>query len=182
MNIPPDQNTRAEAMWRVISQRVDFRNKRVIDLGCGTGDFLWRAYVSGAKTTHGVDIDPAICKLESVWLQDEGCLVEVPNIKIDINSWVKQEDRKWSYDIAFCFSVLPYLDDIPATLQWMADTFPLCLIEAQYYPEPYHIKKINSDRGMVQLLVNNGFTNAEPIGKTYVEIRDLYRTIWMCSK
>ena len=55
MQIPTDTNTRAESMWRIISQRVDFRQKSVVDLGCGHGEMLWRCYLAGAEEVRGIE-------------------------------------------------------------------------------------------------------------------------------
>lgn len=175
MQIPKDMNTRAEAMWRIISREVDFRNKRVIDLGCGTGDFLWRAYVAGARFIVGVEQENND-RLRQM-LRDKICSIVLG----DINSHQDIANFSKPFDIAMCFSVFPYLDDIPATLQWMAENFALCLIEAQYDPEPYNIG-VASDTGMAELLIANGFNHVKPLGYTYVEIRDAKRTIWLCSK
>lgn len=197
MNIPEDTNTRAEDMWRVISQKVDFRGKRVIDLGCGTGDFLWRAGVAGAHWVHGIDED--LSQLEGRITYGSSCRAELADdppaslrtysvtyTEHDINQfvehdWVQFATCKNYFDIAMCFSVLPYLDNIPATLKWMSDNFPLCLIEAQYEPEPYNIG-VPSDDQMYVLLRDNGFKCATWLGQTYVEDRDTHRSIWACSK
>ncbi len=183
MRIPQDRNTRAEAMWRIISQRVDFRGKRVIDLGCGTGDFLWRAYVAGAEMVVGFDksisrtrqIRQAVEELSSLFVYHD---------KIEDLMEIKSID----HDIAMCFSVLPYLDDIPATMKWMAKNFPICLIECQYNGDGPGLSNIGSDTGMAQYLINEGeFNQVIPIGKTLVEGRKnpdgnpVFRTIWMAS-
>jgi len=175
MQIPKDMNTRAEAMWRIISREVNFRNKRVIDLGCGTGDFLWRAYVAGARRVIGVELEYSKIKHLKDWEKP----LDISFVLEDLNDVIGE--NWYDYDIAMCFSVLPYLDDIPATLQWMAHNFALCLIEAQYEPEPYNIG-VASDSGMASLLTSNGFNHVKPLGYTYVEIRDAKRTIWLCSK
>ena len=174
MNIPEDINTRAEAMWRIISQKIDFRGKRVIDLGCGGGEMLWRAYVAGAKKVLGVDKEN---KLDKLFHADFlSFLCEDINTDKDAVLLIASD-----YDIALCFSVLPYLGDIPATFKWMSDNFPLCLIEAQYEPEPYNVG-VSEDSEMYSLLRNNGFKCATWLGQTYVEDRDTHRSIWACSK
>lgn len=181
MNIPPDVNTRAEAMWRIISQQVNFRKKSVIDLGCGHGEMLWRAYVAGAREVQGIDKDWSKISWVGDRLEGDGGTNVIANVDASLENLNTAINESWfGYDIAMCFSVLPYLDDIPATLQWMASHFELCLIEAQYEPEPYNIG-VKSDEEMFSFLRDNGFEIVVNLGKTYVEIRETHRTIWACS-
>lgn len=192
MKIPEDRNTRAEAMWRIISQRVDFRNKRVIDLGFGTGDFLWRAYVAGADMVIGFDkdvrrIERTRAELGLETSKQKDTLSHAVSVWADtIEELMKT--NVMSHDIALCFSVFPYLTDIPATLKWMAKNFPVCLIECQYDGDGPGLSNIGGDRGMMQYLLNEGgFSQAIPLGKTRVEGRKysdgspVFRTIWMTS-
>lgn len=189
MQIPKDVNTRAEAMWRIISREVDFRNKRVIDFGCGTGDFLWRAYVAGAEHIYGIDKKGLTIHIKeimaSTYINNEDQFEDgngaITYVHADILKLPQKTFKRYNADIAFCFSVLPYLGDISATLEWLFENFALCLIEAQYEPEPYNIG-VASDTEMASLLTNNGFNHVKPLGFTYVEIRDAKRTIWLCSK
>lgn len=177
MKIPDDFNTRAEAMWRIISQRVDFRQKNVIDLGCGHGEMLWRSYVAGAKLTIGTEHPDGFWDRELPFI--DGAIHFSP---IELNNIVSGETTlRINFDIAICFSVLPYLDKPLEFIQWMAETFPICLIEAQYEPEPYNIGVSNDDE-MFRLLRDNGFEIAIPLGKTYIEIRDTWRSIFYCTR
>ena len=187
MNIPEDINTRAEAMWRIISQKIDFRGKRVIDLGCGHGEMLWRARIAGATRVVGVDkeIDKvAYGNWPSMLTLDAEPVDEEPSIWLytgDLDIIVNTPASRCTYDIGFCFSVLPYLRYPEGTLLWMSMAFPLCIIEAQYEPELYNVG-VPSDDEMYVLLRNNGFKCATWLGETYVEDRDTHRSIWACSK
>jgi len=174
MKIPEDYNTRAEAMWRIISQRVDFRKKLVCDYGCGHGEMLWRVYIAGADMIWGCDkmYDDNVAEWElhnanTIFIRGGDILDKIVPFK--------------KPDIAICFSVLPYLDEPLQFIQWMAETFPICLIEAQYEPEPYNIG-VSNDEEMFRLLRDNGFEIAIPLGKTYIEIRDTYRSIFYCTR
>jgi len=164
-----DYNTRANDMWRPISQAVNFRKKRVIDLGCGYGDFTWRAHIAGAKWVKGIDeVELFVSSTKDIELMN-----------IDINELVKGSVIILAQaDICMCFSVLAYLNDIPATLQWMADNFKISLIEVRYEPEPFNTG-ISNDEQMLNLLLRH-FEYAKPLGRTHVVDRDAYRTIWMC--
>lgn len=180
MKIPDDVNTRAESMWRIISQRVDFRGKSVIDLGCGHGEMLWRAYIAGAKNVTGFDINHSnMPDYLSTFYPDEFHFVS-GNLNTIINGAYPWYDLD---DIAICFSVLPYLDNPFEFATWMAKTFSECLIEVQYYPEPYNIgDNIRSDKDMYYWLGECGFATVIPLGKTDIEIRSTFRTIWYCTK
>jgi 2-polyprenyl-3-methyl-5-hydroxy-6-metoxy-1,4-benzoquinol methylase len=179
MKIPPDTNTRADAMWRIISQAIDFRGKNVIDLGCGHGEMLWRANVAGAERVYGIDINiQKIADAYGIKIADSSIGTAVTGTFIssiaqqDLNEVVRRgtPPRAEGIDIVFCFSVLPYLENISGMLQMLSKYFSL-----------YSLPNVTSDTGMAQLLLNNGFKDVQPLGKTYVKSRDLFRTIWRCE-
>lgn len=181
MKIPDDVNTRAEAMWDIVKRSVDFRGKSVIDLGCGHGEMLWRAYIAGAINVTGTDKNwENMPEHLSIFYPEEFHIVKGDLNKITNGSypWYDVDD------IAICFSVLPYLDNPFGFASWMAKTFQECLIEVQYYPEPYNIgDNIRSDEDMQYWLEEAGFSNTIPLGKTEVRIRfPHYRTIWYCTR
>lgn len=165
-------------MWRAISQHVDFRKKHVVDLGCGHGEMLWRAWMAGAEYVCGIDkeMKPNALQLARTY----------PNIKFierdlsgdtDGTGRVPYWMRDTTWDIAMCFSVLPYLDNYRRALKWLARSFPVVVLEVQYEPEPNNIG-IANDSQMFTLLRESGFNIISQIGRTHVGIREAYRTIW----
>jgi hypothetical protein len=180
MSLPEDINTRAMNMWRAISQNVNFRKKNVADLGCGHGEMLWRSLLAGADFVCGFDIQPKPNALMLAEIYSQIRVVQTDlNVSIGHGTpyWLKE--RKW--DIAMCFSVLPYLDNPIGALEWIAKNFPVALIEVQYVPEPNNIG-VFSDNGMFSTLRDTGFEVISKIGSTHVGIRDMDRTIWKCER
>jgi len=184
ITLPPVHNTRAPAQWEIISQYVDFDGKTVLDLGCGYGDLLWRAWAAGAKSIVGVDSNFEIQKRLGEIAFNAGISMRIPDPPFvpewsTIRNYILQ--RNSGADIIFCFSVLPYLKNAHDILKWIFSHSSVALIECQYQgdgPGPFYLR---DDCDMRRWLDKVGFKTVEPIGKTLVEGRGAYRTIWMCS-
>lgn len=178
VKIPPDINTRAVAMWDIISKSdIDFTNKSVVDFGCGHGEMLWRIGQAGAEYALGIDRIFSFNLMDVVSACENVHYTDVHHIKAHYDSDL---NMKREFDIAICFSVLPYLHH-ESMLKWMSPRFETCLIEAQYLPEPYNVDVFN-DSEMENLLKSCGFSDNRVIGKTYVDIRDVWRSIWICKR
>ena len=120
------------------------------------------------------------------WIGDElegdGGTNVIKNVSANLEDLNISCGEAWfGYDIAICFSVLPYLDEPATFTRWMAEMFNECLIEAQYKPEPYSLDVSNDDE-MHKWLRDCGFEIAIPLGKTEIEIRDTFRTIWYATR
>jgi len=172
-------NTRALAMWMPISRLVDFRNKTVMDLGYGGGDFIYKAHIAGASKVTGIDLSSGTKSVE-VNVQHTKYGVKsagtIETIKGDLNL-MKTE---WAADISFCFSVLPYLDDPQNFVNWMSNQFKLSVIECQYKGDGPGFGFIK-DTADMKYWLKNSFDNVTLIGNSYVVSRDTYRDIWMCE-
>ena len=165
-------NTRSPAMWDIIHPHVDFVGKSVIDLGCGTGDFLWYAHQAGAKSVHGIDIDKSRC------YAPDGAIVTEWDI-----DWLVEKDWKFvDIDIAFCFSVLPYLQNPVASLNWMHSRFNILLVECQYSGDGPGFKWIKDDDDMRTMLSMFSWKSIDSLGHTMVKENRYKRTIWKCEK
>ena len=154
-------------MWRHISREIDFREKYVLDVGCGYGDFLWRAYVAGAEKVWGMDKEKKFsCHNENIVFVNED---------IEYFSTFGPSKAQPEPDVAFCFSVLPYIDDQVALLRQLS-FIQECVVEFQYKPEPYCVRVQTDDEA--EKLLSKHWAYVKNIGKTYVEERRVSRTLW----
>lgn len=153
-------NVRSPEQWEIIRKHIDVAGKIVIDLGCGYGDIMTFMAIAGA-ITEGVDVH-----------------AHLPNVaELDICEFVKISGAH--YDIGVCFSVIPYLGHcIADVLLWMRDYCDVSLIEIQYEGDGPGV--VRDDVAMREVLLKL-WPTAWPIGKTLVDGRNTYRTIWMCK-
>jgi SAM-dependent methyltransferase len=166
------KNERADRIWRSIIKSTSVKDKHVLDLGCGYGDFIVRAYHAGAKSVTGWDKDPDAC---GVARQKTMNLKTVRITCYDAESW---EPRASQFDLALCLSVLPYVD-MKEMLRKLKLGSHTTIIECQYAgdgPGPTHI---TDDADMARLLKRSGF-KASLIGWTKVKDKRYKRSIWRC--
>jgi predicted RNA methylase len=178
MSFPEDIDTRAMYMWQAISQHVDFRKRYVAVFGCGHGEMLWRTVIAGAEYVCGFD------KSFEKQAEQIACIYNKAKIvETDLNVAVAHGNPYWliekRWDIALCLSSLDLLETPRKAIRWIADNFPIAVIEARYEPEPHNIG-ISSDAQMFSLLRASGFRVVYQIGQTHVKSQDAYRTIWKC--
>lgn len=180
--LPPVHNTRSPAQWEIISKHVDFEGKTVLDLGCGHGDLLWRAWRAGAKSLEGVEkkleTDREIYKR---LMGDLNAACDNLYLMLEIENIIRATRQRGHYDVVICFSVLPYLQDPFTCLCWICDHSEQALIECQYSGDGPGFDWLKDDDDMRDWLEQAGFETVEPIGKTLVKDRDKYRTIWLCQ-
>jgi hypothetical protein len=162
-------NLRSLQQWGIISQYIDFENKSVIDLGCGWGDLLRFADCNGARVCIGVDKKKHNTK---TWF-----------INADLEEWINSDSERAArtvYDVALCFSVLPYLIDWSAIFQWMSKHATVSFIECQYADDGPGKSWLKDDSHM-RVLLRPFWNDIKPIGHTIVKDRNAKRTIWMCE-
>lgn len=158
-------NTRSPKQLEIIRKHVDFKGKRVIDLGCGYGDITRGAVDDGAAHVVGVDKDGTILNSTANRY--------ITHVAADIEDYKPSND----YDVAICFSVLPYLKDPMRFLERMSRLADKSLIECQYVGDGPGF--VRDDAEMKEILLTF-WNTALPIGKTEVAYRNVERTIWLC--
>lgn len=164
------ENTRAAFQWAIIVQHVDFKDKFVVDLGCGYGDILRQTWKAGAKLAIGYDNDPKIIARHTVAKQ-------LLFVECDIETLSNYNSE---VDIAICFSVLPYLKAPKLMLRWMAEHAKQSLIECQLAGDGPGCSFLKSNTDLEQWLAKY-FTTVELLGATTVIDRDCQRGIWLCQ-
>ncbi len=59
--VPIDTEWRSNWKWDRVAGAVDFRNRRVLDVGCGNGYYGWKMQAAGAELVVGCDPFPLYC-------------------------------------------------------------------------------------------------------------------------
>lgn len=164
-------NVRSPKQWSIISEQVDFKDKTVLDLGCGKGDILLQALDAGASAA-GVDSDKS--NLKYIWyIHPELAVIEDD---IEILGIIPPTD------IIICFSVLPYLKNPEHMLEWINLHSVIAFIECQYAGDGPGFSFLTDNEAMKEWLLAAGqFEKVQPIGHTFVEGRNKNRFIWMCE-
>lgn len=163
-------NVRSPKQWAIISEQVDFKDKTVLDVGCGKGDILFRVFDAGAQVT-GIDKDDANIRY-------------IHNIRPEVDLFFDDIELMTTHwvDIIICFSVLPYLKRPEITLKWISHHSDIAFIECQYAGDgPGFAFLTDNDAMREWLLVAGQFEKVQPIGHTIVEGRNKNRFIWMCE-
>ena len=181
MNSFRPENQRSEEMWKFISKNVDFSGKRVVDLGCGYGDFSFYAWMKGAKAVLSIDNDPSFFFHLFLSRKRYFPKASIAFVNSDIEDlWGSLE--LIVIDIAMCFSVLPYLKRPEAFLKNVHEYCEVLLLEVQYYGDGPGPEWLKTDDDMKNLLARVGWNEYRIIGGTTVEERNTYRPIWLCKK
>jgi len=163
-------NLRSPEQWHIISEHYDFKDKSVIDLGCGWCDLLVSAKNAGASDCIGIDKERHFYDVRGVSV-----------IATDLEKWVDSIGcANATYDVALCFSVLPYLNDPGGVLEWMEQHAQVSFIECQYKDDGPGFTYLKSDDDMRDWLELR-WPSVKPIGHTIVKDRNKKRTIWMCE-
>lgn len=103
--------------WAIIAANTVFEGKTVLDVGCATGYFSFKAQQAGARKVFGVDHDPkaiAVCEAAAV-------CYGVTHVKFGVCG--AQEAMQGDWDVAFAFAVLNWLprSDAEMWLRWAAE-------------------------------------------------------------
>jgi len=178
-------NVRSAEMWAaIVDNGNSFSGLTVVDFGSGYGDMCLFALRNGASQVLGIDSNPEMVKLAS-----QKC-IDYPDAMFydgDIESNTDflnalelvgfQDDA--NMDVAFCFSVLPYLKRPGDFVYLLSNIFDTVYIECQYIGDgPGNIAA--DDEEMSLWIMNHGFDSAYAVGRTFIKGRNMFRTIWEC--
>lgn len=167
----PLGNTRAPEQFKIIKNAIDVRTRRVVDLGSGHADLANALRQAGALMMC-IDMDNALVR--------EARTMGLPAMYMDVEEFPDTvAEAGMDVDIVICFSVLPYLKDPIKFLTTLPGD--VLLLEFQYAGDGPGFKDVPDDDVAKHWLAECGW-QAEPIGKTFVPGRDMWRTIWLCTR
>jgi len=175
-------NIRFPKMWDIISSKIDFTDKIVIDAGCGYGDFAYTV-AQQAQKVYAFEKDIDICGITTAKYGHQKNLIFVCQEDIDqwSSEWYPLKNTHSVIHYLTCFSVLPYLKNPTETLRLFREMARVILLEVQYKDDGPGFEHIKSDIDMYEWLKMCGYSKADAIGKTLIDGRDKWHTIWECS-
>lgn len=163
----PIHNTRSPQQWEIISKYINFKDKTVIDLGCGKGDLLYRCRRMGALCL-GLDKN----RTKFPYPRIPGPDFAVFDLEKSLNV------LSGSYNVSILFSVLPYLSNPIAVLEWMRDHSEIALIEIQQKGDGPGTLEGKEE---IRDYLTGAFPSVECIGSTIAKKdKDYERFIWLC--
>jgi hypothetical protein len=95
--------------WERIRKDIDFKGKRLLELGCNMGLLSIHAKLSGAAACLGIDVDKEI--LEAADLASRAFEVEVDHRLLDLDDVYPWEEELKGFDIVSALSVLHWVKD-----------------------------------------------------------------------
>lgn len=98
----PCHRPNSQDRWALIAQRTNFKDARVLDMGCATGFFSFKSVQAGAAAVLGVDHDPAAIEV----CRAAAATFNVPNVRFECASAPLPTE---SYDVIFAMSVLNWM-------------------------------------------------------------------------
>lgn len=171
------ENLRMPEIWRQIKEYgIDFCRQSVLDLCGGYGDFCLMAKRAGAEKVVYMDNDRFLCEIAIKRFWHER--IDVVCEDVQNYTWCAPYYRKW--DIISCMSALPYILSSGHVLSAMSNNGKISIIECQYNGDGPGYSEIKNDEDM-RTWLSNFWSSVIPIGKTFVEGRNKYRTIWVCN-
>jgi SAM-dependent methyltransferase len=165
-------------MWKCIRQTHNFREEYVVDFGCGHGDMCLNVLRDGARNVVGVDNH-----FKMIDATEERCNNDqrLTTWLLDINSYDFYDPIWADSRVAFCFSVLPHLREQRGFCEYLSKTFHETFLEVQYFGDGPGLEMWKDNDDFMRFLLDAGFSTATKIGKTLVEGRNTWRTIWKCA-
>lgn len=178
-------NERSAEMWKIIKSNYAFKDKTVVDLGCGKGDLCAAALRAGAR--RAICVDNKQTELDIARRNCRSYAGSVRLLKLDLNDPFEVITTLWHYipedkiggpliDVGFFTSVMPYLDKPEEALHAYMGAFKVMFIEAQYKGDGPGI--VAGNLAMHKLLTIRRNNSVEYIGSTLVRGRCTHRAIW----
>jgi len=109
MNEPGGMLLRSEFIG-ILLKYFDLKNKSILDVGTGTGQYCIELALRGAKC-EGIDKDPESVKLANRIANDyqiNNCIFR----EIDLSDFGENESRRNYYDMVFSMGLLEHFDDL----------------------------------------------------------------------
>jgi len=193
LGIRIDSEWRSHLKWDRIASHAVWRNRRILDVGCGNGYFGWRMLAAGAATVVG--LDP--CLLYAV--QHEAvrrCVgISVPNYLLPLSDACLQS-QLCAFDVAVSMGVLYHRTSPIDHLQMLRESLRpagqliletlivpdddrIVLVPPDRYAKMRNVWFIPSPEMLTVWLQRTGFTDVRVVDITRTTSEEQRRTDWM---
>lgn len=109
----PTTDIAKEALFNILTNRLDFETVRMLDLFGGTGNHSWEFLSRGCQDVTYVDMYPACIKFVTNQRELWGYTDEMTIEKQNVRSFIKGSRKSYDYIFAGPPYGLPWLDNIP---------------------------------------------------------------------
>ena len=99
-----------------IAQRIELKDAKVLDVGCGGGLLAESMAARGAQVT-GIDRSPKALSVASVHAEQAGIAVDYQ--ENDAETWARTHEN--TYDVVTCLEVLEHVPDVKRAVKACAD-------------------------------------------------------------
>jgi len=93
----------------------DWREKKILDIACGSGDLVNHLAMNGAATVVGIDVQPQAIKVATAYAARQG-ISNVEFVAADFHNW----DTAEKFDYVLSYEALDHIPDIRSTMKKMA--------------------------------------------------------------
>ncbi|MGH2575412.1 MAG: RsmD family RNA methyltransferase [Ignavibacteria bacterium] len=108
--VRPSSDRARETLFNILSNRIDFKNLRCLDLFSGTGSYGFECLSRGAFNCVFVDKYQRSIELVKKTSEQLGCEERVQGIRADVINFLRNSDTNNAYDLVFADPPYNYKD------------------------------------------------------------------------
>ena len=162
--------------WDIIVRHTNFLGKTVLDLGCATGYFSFRAAQSGADSVLGIDHDPKAIEVCRIAAQ----IFDIENVTFEHREAGVLDGK---FDVGFAMAILNWMGKAKAALwlAWAKDNIDMLWVEIPVRGDGRAPARWLRDAPSTRKWLLGYFDNVEAAGESRAPHRGKMRTLFKCS-
>ncbi len=187
-----DTEWRSDWKWQRVAPHLDLTGKRVLDVGCGNGYYMWRMWAAGARQVIGVDPNLLF------WTQFQALRKYLPAAPVWLLPFTLEDlpEPTAGFDVAFSMGVLyhrrspvDHLLQLKACLgpggMLVLETLVIegddqqCLVPEDRYAQMRNVWFLPSVALLERFVRRAGFTDVRCVDLNRTSIQEQRSTEWM---